>query len=147
MSHNKTTADKIKYEISQIEKELEVIELLSMKLKISPLDSIELRAAAVSMQSIYNGYEKVLILTLKNLKCSIPTTQSWHSDLLLLSYDRKLISKNLESKLRDLMGFRHFVRHAYSFMLDNEQLEPLLMNMENLFNDFKAEIMGDKDDV
>ncbi len=142
MSPDKIPSEKIEYELSQINKESEIIELLARKLSVSQLDEIELRAAAASMQSVYNGYEKILILILKSLKYVLPTTQSWHSDLLVISKDNNIISERLESQLRDLMAFRHFIRHSYSFMLDSEQLEPLLKNMEYLLKDFKREILS-----
>ena len=83
---------KVLYEIGQIKKEFEIIDLLLKKLNSSNLDPIEIRAAATSMQSIYNGYD--------------------------------------------------FIRHAYSFMLDNELLEPLIKNMPDLFEIFHQEIIN-----
>lgn len=102
----------IRYEISQIKKEYDVISILNNKLMITDLDSIVLRAAAIALQSIYTGFEKILIIILKNYDYTIPNNHSWHSDLLLLCKENKFISNELESKLRELMGFRHFVRHA-----------------------------------
>lgn len=58
MSHKKSSNPKIIYELSQIKKELEVVSILNKKIKINDLDPIELRAAASSLQSIYNGFEK-----------------------------------------------------------------------------------------
>ena len=30
------------------------------------------------------------------------------------------------------MGFRHFYRHSYGFMIDNELLDPLLQNIKKV---------------
>ncbi len=47
----------------------------------------------------------------------------------------------LEESLREIMGFRHFYRHAYGFMLDKELLKPLILNVGNVFKKFKEEII------
>lgn len=140
MSPDKPDSRKITYELTQINKELEITTLLAKKANLSELDAIEIRAAAASMQSVYNGFEKILILVLKDQDIPIPRSQAWHSDLLQLCRDKSFISEKLESQLRDLMGFRHFVRHAYSFMLENDLIKPLLDNMKPLVEIFTAEI-------
>ncbi|MCD6122169.1 MAG: hypothetical protein J7K04_10060 [Spirochaetales bacterium] len=55
--------------------------------------------------------------------------------------DYGVITKELEEGLRELMGFRHFYRHTYGFMLDNELLRPLILNIEKLFRQFKEEVL------
>jgi len=84
------------------------------------------------MQSIYNGFEKVLLMLVKSKQVKLPSSTSWHSDLLISCKEEKLISFILETDLRELMGFRHFSRHAYSFMIENDLLKPLLLNIDSL---------------
>ena len=93
------------------------------------------------MQSIYNGFEKVLIMLIKNKQLKLSSSTSWHSDLLILCKEENLISSSLESDLRELMGFRHFSRHAYSFMIENDLLKPLLLNIDSVLISFKIEIL------
>ncbi len=131
---------KITFEINQIEKEIKIIELLKDVIKNGDLDEIQLRAAASTLHSIYNGIEKILLFKLKDLKIDIETNHKWHSELLIKSRENKIIPNKLEEELRDLMGFRHFYRHAYGFMLNKENIKPLVNNMTQLFNDFKKEI-------
>ena len=38
------------------------------------------------------------------------------------------------------MGFRHFYRHSYGFMIDNELLNPLLANIENTISQLAKEL-------
>jgi len=132
---------KINFELTQISKENKIIEILSKKIVITELDPIELRAAASSMQSIYNGFEKVLIMLVKNKKLKLPSSTSWHSDLLILCKEEKIVSSSLETDLRELMGFRHFSRHAYSFMIENDLLKPLLLNIDSLITSFTNEML------
>ena len=131
---------KIHFEISQIEKEVRIIELLKDIMMNSEFDEIQLRAAASTLHSIYNGIEKILLFKLKDLKIEIETNHKWHTELLIKSSENKIISNKLEEELRDLMGFRHFYRHAYGFMLNKENIKPLVNNMTQLFNEFKKEI-------
>ncbi len=58
---------RIDFEISQIEKELEIISLLKSIMNNGELDGIQIRAAASSLHSIYNGIEKILLLKFKDL--------------------------------------------------------------------------------
>ena len=58
---------KIDFEISQIEKELEIIELLKNIMIKNELDEIQIRAAASSLHSIYNGIERIILLKFKDL--------------------------------------------------------------------------------
>lgn len=130
---------KIFFEFEQIEKELSVIETV-FKSKNSKLDEIELRAVASSLHSIYNGIEKIIIHIFKAHKIEIPSNEKSHSELLKRAFGNKIISFDLEKRLREYMGFRHFYRHAYGFMLDNELMAPLLENVTGLVLNFKNEI-------
>lgn len=140
MSTKDIINNKIEYEFKQIYKEWDFLELIIKKSNSLGLDDVELRAAATSLQSIYNGFEKILIMLFKEYKIQIPINHSWHSELLKDSVENNLISEKLESFLRDYMGFRHFVRHAYSFMLDSELIKPLLYNLRNTIDMMKSEI-------
>ena len=130
------------FEINQIEKELEIISILKSIMNNSELDEIQIRAAASSLHSIYNGIEKILLLKFKDLNIPFKADSSkWHAELLSKSYEHSLVSKELEESLREIMGFRHFYRHAYGFMLDKELLEPLILNIRNVVSKFKEEII------
>ena len=131
---------KIEFEIKQIEKEIQIIELLKNVMLTGELDEIQLRAAASTLHSIYNGIEKILISRIKDQKIKIEANDRWHTKLLIKSRENQIISEKLEKELRDLMGFRHFYRHAYGFMLSKDNIKPLMKNMKKLFEDFKTEI-------
>ena len=132
---------KINFEINQIEKEIKIIELIKDVMSKGKLDEIQLRAAASTLHSIYNGIEKILLMKIKNLKIDIGSNHKWHTELLIKSRENSLISDSLEEELRDLMGFRHFYRHAYGFMLNKENIKPLVNNIKKIFEDFKREII------
>ena len=131
---------KIKFEIQQIEKEIEIIEILKNILVNGELDEIQLRAAGSTLHSIYNGIEKILILKIKEQKIEIELNNKWHTELLKKAVENNIISKKIEEELREIMGFRHFFRHAYGFMINKNNIEPLIKKMKKLFEDFSNEI-------
>ena len=131
---------KIKFEIQQIEKEIEIIEILKNIWVNGELDEIQLRAAGSTLHSIYNGIEKILILKIKEQKIEIELNNKWHTELLKKAVENNIISKKIEEELREIMGFRHFFRHAYGFMINKNNIEPLIKKMKYVFEDFSNEI-------
>jgi len=105
-------------EISRVKKELGIISIIDAKKCVSGLDEIEIRGAALSLATLYNGLEKLFILMLKSLEVSIPNDNNWHANLLKLVQEHGIINGDLLSELARFLSFRHFVHHAYSFEID-----------------------------
>ena len=131
---------KITFEYAQIEKELQIIKMLKQILISGNMDGIQLRAAASSLHSIYNGMEKVLLMKLKYQSITIISDGNWHAYLLQKATENSIISSVLEMELKELMGFRHFYRHSYGFMLDKDLLQPLILQVHAVFDRFIKEI-------
>jgi len=108
--------------------------------KNGDLDEIQARAAASSLHSVYSGIEKVILLVPKERGMPIPKGEAWHSQILAAARQNGIISHALEADLRNLMGFRHFYRHAYGFMLDTELLNPLLEGARAAVNRLREEL-------
>ncbi|WP_052078398.1 ribonuclease toxin HepT-like protein [Spirochaeta lutea] len=130
MSHR--LQDDIEFEFSQIVKEADLGCILIPLFKENRIDELQLRAAASLIHSIYNGMEKILILQLKNKEIQIPTSAKWHAELLMSAHEKRLISAETYAVLRKYMSFRHFYRHAYGFMLDQELLYPLVRDSKTI---------------
>lgn len=60
---------------------------------------IEFAAIAVFLQNAYNGMENILKRLLKYQKIRILSTESWHKDLLDLSLEHQIISRNTSQNL------------------------------------------------
>lgn len=116
---------RIQLELSLIDKEITLLELLMKKSSSAEMDSIDCRAAAACLHSVYNGYEKIFIMLAKNEGIVINADHKWHKNLLDIIGSR-LFSQSLVEDLAKLLGFRHFFRHAYSFSLKWENMEPLI---------------------
>ncbi len=116
---------RIQLELSLIDKEIAILELLLKKSRNTDMDSIDCRATAACLHSTYNGYEKILIMIAKDEGIVIKTDHKWHKSL-LDTIGSKYFPQSLVSELAKLLGFRHFFRHAYSFSLKWENMEPLI---------------------
>jgi len=51
-----------------------------------------------------------------------------------------VISSNLYNSLRLFLGFRHVVRQAYGFQLDESKLEELVSSFEDTVKNFSSEL-------
>lgn len=128
------------YELSQIQKELAVLNRMLGSGKHIGRDEVQIRAAASSLQSIYNGMEKMLEIVLKDAGHSAKEGPTSHSDLIDSAASSGIVSEELAGWLRDLMAFRHFYRHSYGFMIDNELMNPLLQKVGDVVERLAAEL-------
>jgi hypothetical protein len=130
----------IRSEFENIDRELDLIELLLRKSNQNPLDDIEIRAAALSLSTIYNGIEKVITYAVKDQAIPLPSASNWHTALLELAEKRSLIDNTTRSNLLGFLAFRHFVRHAYSFEIDPEAIMEILEKSPELVRSFRSQI-------
>ncbi|MFO7849327.1 MAG: hypothetical protein R6V67_05145 [Spirochaetia bacterium] len=130
----------IRNEIEGLNKELEIISALNTKRSHSDLDSIEIRAAALSLSALYNGIEKVLLNVLKESGSYIKDQMSWHTFLLNESVNSKIISEKTYNELKGFLAFRHFIRHAYSFEINPIAINSILDRAEDLVTGFILEV-------
>ena len=101
---------------------------------------IELSAMGTFIHNAYNGMENILKRILKFEDVSVLDSRSSHKDLLDHSVETGIISESLSDKLDEYRGFRHFFVHAYGFMLDTEQLMPLVESFPAVWTQFETEI-------
>ena len=101
---------------------------------------VELSAIAVFLHNIYNGIENILKQTLKTKDIQIPKSETWHKDMLNLSVEVGIISKDLSDELYEYLTFRHFFIHAYGFMIEEPLLENLVVNIPRIWAVFIDEV-------
>lgn len=130
----------IRGEIENIKRERELVELLLTKSKDHPLDDIEIRAAALSLSTIYNGIEKTLEFVLKDSDAQLPSGRNWHTSLLELAKNRSVIDKTTQTDLLGFLAFRHFVRHAYSFEIDPDAIMEILGLCPAIVESFRNQV-------
>lgn len=90
-----------------------------------------LRVKASFMGDFYTGVEKIFEIIVEELNGGTPRGEGWHKRLLhTVSIEIKeirptVISRELYPDLIKFLGFRHVVRQAYGFQLDEKKLEEL----------------------
>ena len=128
----------------KIKLEMDNISMVLSELKkvddISTLSMLELAGVATFLHNVYNGVENILKLSLELRHVQVPTSATWHRDLLNLTVKHQIISQEVRDNIAEYMGFRHFFIHAYGFQLDYELIKSLAENVADVYFDFKSEI-------
>lgn len=137
---------------SRIEAELSDIEILVEKItkgwkhaKKSG-DSYYLDSVALNLHGFYSALERIFVLIAQDIDGTIPEGSFWHQDLLVqMKTEIKkirptVLTRETYQKLDEYRGFRHVVRNVYTFNLSSDRIEPLVINVKNIFTDIKIEI-------
>ena len=101
---------------------------------------------ALKMQQLYTSVEDLLKSTAVTFENNIESAQSYHIELLnRMKLDIKgiratVISDDSFKILNKLRSFRHFVRHAYDYELDKDELLLLQKKMVESFNHVNTDI-------
>ena len=85
-------------------------------------------------------YENILKQCMISKNLSIPSSNSWHKDLLTSSAQNNILTSETMFLLGEYLAFRHFFSHAYALDLYADKMEPLVENIQSTFVAFKAEI-------
>ena len=135
----------MKLEISQIDELFKSYSSLFRRIRKEEPDLIEVTAFASVLHSFYNGLENIFLCIVKRIDRNVPTGDRWHRDLLyqigkaIPERNQVLTNKTIDLLL-DYMGFRHFYRHSYSFSLEWEELEKLMVPIKDIWQQIKDEL-------
>ena len=133
---------KIQFEIEQIDRLIETYSELLEKCRQNEPDKIEITALGSVLHSFYNGLENIFSVIAKEVDTNLPQGFSWHKDLLIqisnkTSSRNAVLSEDIREKLVDYLGFRHFYRHSYSFFLNWDDLKPLIINLNSVWEEIR----------
>lgn len=136
----------IEFELGEIDLLLEMYQNELLDIQRSP-DLVELTALAGVLHSFYNGIEKTLLIISKNIDKDVPADINWHKTLLERmakpnKHRKAVLTDDMKKELLKYLGFRHFVRHSYSFHLKWERMEDLVKPIRTVWEKFKAEILA-----
>jgi len=107
---------------------------------------IDIRTSASILHDFYSGIEKIFEKTAIVIDGYLPEGEAWHIELLsqmAKSFDKirsPLISEYLFKKMKEYLKFRHLFRHIYGFELEWDKIEPLVLSMSDVLDDFKENI-------
>lgn len=137
-------ASEITFEVGQIDQLLILYaDLLRRVLERDP-DTVEIAAVATVLHSFYYGLENIFMTVAKGIDNSVPSGGQSHRDLLLqigkkTEKRNSLISKATAKLLSEYLGFRHFYRHSYSFLIDWQELKKLVVPLAQNWEIAKSE--------
>src|SRR3972149_11026974 len=137
--------------VSEINAELSNIQRLRKEynefiIKYKSVDKYLLRVKASYLADFYMGIERVFQIIATEIDGGIPQGEEWHKRLLInMTIEIEgvrppVISSGLYNSLRLFLGFRHVVRQAYGFQLDESKLEELVSSFEDTVRNFSGEV-------
>ena len=106
---------------------------------------VEMAALGSVLHSFYNGLENIFKSVAKGLDRRLPGGAQWHRELLTqmtqaTAARAAVISPDLHAKLTDYLGFRHFFRQGYAFLLDWSRLQKLVGPAAGVWAQVKEEL-------
>ncbi|HTB82852.1 MAG TPA: hypothetical protein VK742_04290 [Candidatus Sulfotelmatobacter sp.] len=119
-------------------------ELLARCRTTTPTE-IELAALAALLHSFYTGVENIFKRISVELDGERITGDAWHRDLLSrmktsTSQRPALLSEEVHDSLTEYLRFRHVFRHAYSFDLDWQKMSPLVLRLEETWQQLEKSL-------
>jgi len=135
----------VRFELQQIDRLFDIYSTLLMDSGRKEPDLVEITAMASVLHSFYNGLEKIFEIIAKRIDDKPLSGEQWHKNLLseMATSTQKrgpVISEGLKEKLVGYLGFRHFFRHSYSFFLEWEELNRLVMPLNEVWSEVKIEV-------
>lgn len=144
---HESTSSRIEFEIAQTERLLQAYGgLLDRVQQVEPT-LVELTATASVLHSFYTAVENILLAIAKGIDGQVPERSHWHRDLLLqmtsASASRPVVlDKETARRLGEYLAFRHFYRHAYSFILEWHEMENLVIGLEKVWDQTKTQLQA-----
>ncbi|MBM3882163.1 MAG: hypothetical protein FJ387_20990 [Verrucomicrobia bacterium] len=117
-----------------IEDDLNSIHHMNQRLRSLPQPISEERAlafAALQLHNLYNALENSFSQISRTFENHITDPAHWHQELLgkvfldIPPVRPAVLPAPLKPLLKDLCGFRHFLRHGYDYELDAGRVNPL----------------------
>lgn len=109
----------------------------------------EMNGLAAYLHAFYTGIESIFERIALQIDAQVPRGEYWHTDLLNQMAEKQeglrpeVIDTRLHTQLKEYLGFRHFFRHAYGYILawtkmrwKVENLASTLTVLQNQLNTF-----------
>ncbi len=93
---------------------------------------IYVASAALNLQNVYTGIERIFQLIAERIEQSVPAGERWHTALLtqmsleLPGLRPAVVRTTTRDDLDDYRSFRHRIRHVYTYHIDPEKVAALV---------------------
>ena len=113
----------------------------------SKAEDMETAAACAMLHSFYTEIEKILKLIAREWDAQMPSSDSWHRELLNqmaapTNTRPAVISSGLAEVLGEFLAFRHLFRGASIALMRWEKIQPLIAKVDWTFVQTTKEIEG-----
>lgn len=132
-------------ERGRLRAQVDSLERLHLRWEREGADEERVDAASLRLQSLYTGMERCLLQIVRVFNGSTPEGVDWHRrllDRLTLATDRRpaVLSEGTARGLRELLAFRHLVRHRYADDLDPDLVRRRLREALDLWPRWLSEL-------
>lgn len=139
------TSVHVKRELQQLEQLLSEYHAFIEASRTAEPSLLERTALGAVLQSFYNGVENIFQTIAKRVDLEIPSGESWHRDLLyqmasFIESRKPVISQTTVERLRPYLGFRHVVRHTYTFVLEWPKMQKLIWELADVWTAVKSDV-------
>jgi len=130
--------EEIELELAQLRAQFEIVAGLRKKVNAHAPNAVEAMALAAFLHAFYNGVENAFKRVAIHFDEGPPRGNASHIKLLdrmaQASRNRPaVISDEVRNQLLRYLNFRHVFRHAYSFQLQWRKTAPLVLEVEDVF--------------
>jgi hypothetical protein len=141
--------ERINQEIAKISQALQHLELFLGQLNEHSegiYTEALVNSIALNLQGIYTGIERIFEVIATEVDHRLPTGDKWHRDLLeqmtvdIPNVRKAVIMEETRFVLDELRRFRHVVRSAYSFQLDQQKVLAVATHFLLYYQDLSQEI-------
>jgi hypothetical protein len=107
-----------------------------------------LDSVALNLHGFYAGLERLFEVIVTAIDGAMPQGANWHQVLLQQmcteapSVRPAVISEGTRDALEEYRGFRHIVRHVYTFKFDPAKVQPLVEHIQAVFLQVRAELLA-----
>jgi len=111
-------------------------------------DDLYLDSVALNLYGFYAGLERLFELTAAIVDGAMPQGANWHQILLqqmaaeVPGVRPAVISEELRDSLDEYRGFRHVVRHVYTFSFDPVKVQKLVEQAPAVFAQLRVELLA-----
>jgi len=138
-------AEKIQFGLDELAVIRDMMSPLIARTSEPELPVIETAAACTMLHSFYTETEKILKLVALDVDRNLPSSESWHRDLLsqmtaATKMRPAVITPDLVTRLAELLAFRHLFRGASIALMRWDKLSPLVAKVDGLHKEIVQEL-------